>query len=68
MTQAELTRLQESELLGDVRLSCQIPCDHDMTVNVINTLENSDVDDPGSRPEVNITPDPEWTEKPAQTG
>jgi ferredoxin len=64
MTQAELERLQQRELLGHYRLSCQILCDHDMRVEVIHTLANSDLDDPGERPTDAITPDPVWIDRP----
>ena len=37
MTEAEVTKLQERGLTG-VRLSCQILCDHDMTVRAISRL------------------------------
>ena len=65
MTVAEHDRLQgNDELFGKVRLSCQIPCDADMTVRPIMTLTSEGMDDPGGRPEDNITPDPEWTDAP----
>lgn len=65
MTVAERDRLAQGDnLLGQIRLSCQVTCDHDMTVEPLNTLSNSGLDDPGSRPEVQITPDPEWTDAP----
>jgi ferredoxin len=38
MTAAEKERLAQRELSG-VRLSCQIVCDHDMTVRAISRLE-----------------------------
>ena len=59
-TQAEKTRLQEdpNNLFGKVRLSCQILCDHDMAVKPLMTMQNSDVDNPGRRPEDHITPEP----------
>src|SRR3989440_2201462 len=46
MTVAEKTRLEERGLAG-VRLSCQIVCDHDMTVRAISRLEGSGRPDPG---------------------
>jgi len=49
--------------LTGVRLSCQIPCDHDMTVRAISRLEGSGRADAGSRPADDITPPPEWTTK-----
>lgn len=64
MTAAELERLQARDLFGKYRLSCQILCDHDMRIDVINTLANSDLDDAGERPADTITPDPVWIAKP----
>src|SRR3989338_7567185 len=60
MTMAEKTRLSERGLTG-VRLSCQILCDHDMTVRAISRLEGSGRPDPGRTPEPAIQPPPEWT-------
>ena len=60
MTMAEKTRLEERNLIG-VRLSCQIVCDHDMTVRAISRLEGSGRPDPGRTPEPTIQPPPEWT-------
>jgi len=60
MTTAEKTRLEERNLIG-VRLSCQIVCDHDMTVRAISRLEGSGRPDPGRTPEPTIQPPPEWT-------
>ncbi|PJF26550.1 MAG: (2Fe-2S)-binding protein [Phototrophicales bacterium] len=64
MTAAELERLQARDLLGKYRLSCQILCDHEMRIEVINTVANSDLDDAGERPADAITPDPVWIAKP----
>jgi ferredoxin len=64
MTEAEKNRLQsEDGLYGRIRLSCQILCDHDMTVKPVMTMQNSVVDSPGKRPEDEITPDAVWTVK-----
>jgi ferredoxin len=60
MTMAEKTRLEERGLAG-VRLSCQIVCDHDMTVRAISRLTGSGRPDPGRTPEPTIQPPPEWT-------
>ena len=60
MTKAEQTRLAERGLTG-VRLSCQIVCDHDMTVRAISRLAGSGRPDPGRTPEPTIQPPPEWT-------
>jgi ferredoxin len=62
MTVAERAKLAEKELLGQVRLSCQILCDHDMTVRPLMTLSTSDLPDPGPEPQAEITPEPEWVE------
>lgn len=61
MTQAEKERLAARELSG-VRLSCQIRCDHDMTVRAISRLEGSGRADAGPPPDPDIQPPPEWTE------
>jgi ferredoxin len=62
MTVAERDKLAEKELLGQVRLSCQILCDHDMAVRPLMTLSSSGLPDPGPEPQVEITPTPEWVE------
>jgi ferredoxin len=58
-TAAEVERLAAKGLTG-VRLSCQIPCDHDMAVRAISRLEGSGRPDPGPIPEETITPPPVW--------
>lgn len=63
MTVAEKTTLEARELSG-CRLSCQILCDHDMTVRVISRLEGSGRADAGNRPKDEIEPQPvEWVDK-----
>jgi ferredoxin len=59
MTVAERDRLAQRGLTG-VRLSCQITCDHDMTVRAVSRLEGSGRPDAGPPPEPEITPPPEW--------
>jgi ferredoxin len=59
MTVAEKQVLAARALSG-VRLSCQIVCDHDMTVRAISRLEGTGRPDPGRTPEPGITPPPEW--------
>lgn len=59
MTKAEHERLTARALEG-VRLSCQILCDHDMTIRAISRLEGSGRPDPGRTPEPVITPPAEW--------
>jgi ferredoxin len=46
--------------VSGVRLSCQILCDHDMTVRAISRLTGSGRPDPGPPPAPTITPPPEW--------
>jgi ferredoxin len=58
-TAAEVERLTAKGLTG-VRLSCQILCDHDMTVRAISRLEGSGRPDPGPTPEETITPPAVW--------
>ena len=60
MTEAEKTVLAAKGATG-VRLSCQILCDHDMTVQAISRLEGSGRPDPGPTPAETITPPPVWT-------
>jgi len=59
MTVAEKERLAQRGLTG-VRLSCQILCEHDMTIRAISRLEGSGRPDPGGTPLPTITPPPEW--------
>src|ERR671939_989072 len=65
MTKAELEVLRNRDLLGQVRLSCQALCDHDVKVRVLMTVESTGLDGPGPNPESHITPEPEWVDKPA---
>src|SRR6058998_3890175 len=58
-TKAERDVLAAKGLSG-IRLSCQILCDHDMTVRAISRLEGSGRPDPGRTPEPFITPPPVW--------
>ena len=64
MTEAEVEVLENRNLLGQVRLSCQAVCDHDMKVRVLMTVTSTGLDSPGPKPEAEITPTPEWVEKP----
>jgi ferredoxin len=59
MTVAEKERLEARALTG-VRLSCQILCDHDMTVRAISRLEGSGRADAGGTPTDDIAPPPVW--------
>jgi ferredoxin len=53
---AEKTVLAAKGVTG-VRLSCQILCDHDMTVRVISRLEGSGRADAGGTPAAQIEPE-----------
>jgi hypothetical protein len=57
MTVAEKSVLAARGLSG-VRLSCQILCDHDMSVRAISRLAGSGRQDAGKRPEDDIQPQP----------
>ena len=59
MTAAEKHVMNARGLTG-VRLSCQIVCDHDMSVRAISRLEGSGRPDPGPTPLPTIQPPPEW--------
>ena len=60
MTEAEKQVLMAKGAVG-VRLSCQIVCDHDMTVRAISRLKDSGRPNPGGPPAPEITPPPVWT-------
>src|SRR4029077_5652430 len=63
LTVAEKSILAARGLTG-VRLSCQILCDHDMTVRIISRLAGSGRKDAGQRPLNDIQPQPAvWTDK-----
>lgn len=62
MTEAEKEKLAERGLSG-VRLSCQLLVNQDMTVRAISRLEGSGRADAGSRPEIEIHPEPVWVSK-----
>jgi ferredoxin len=58
-TKAELAALSARGLTG-VRLSCQILCDHDMTVRAISRLAGSGRTDAGPMPKPEIEPPAEY--------
>jgi ferredoxin len=60
MTEAEKAVLAARGLSG-IRLSCQILCDHDMSVRAISRLAGSGRPDAGKRPMDDIQPQPvQW--------
>jgi ferredoxin len=63
MTAAEKQVLAAKGLSG-VRLSCQIVCDHDMTVRIISRFAGSGRKDAGGRPTDAMQPQPvQWVAK-----
>ena len=61
MTVAEREVLKARGLTG-VRLSCQMLCDHDMSVRAISRLAGSAKKDVGPEPAPEIEPPPEWVD------
>jgi ferredoxin len=55
--EAELARAKD---LSDVRLSCQLLCDRDMTVRLVSRLAGSGRADAGNRPGDLIEPPAQW--------
>ena len=62
IAEAEKMVLAAKGVVGP-RLSCQIACDHDMTVRCISRLAGSGRADAGKRPADAITPPPVWLSK-----
>jgi ferredoxin len=64
MTQAEKDVLAARGVTETgIRLSCQIACDHDMSVELISRFEGSGRKDQGSPVGDAIVPEPVWTTK-----
>ena len=61
MTEAEKS-VRDAKGLDDpnVRLSCQLLCDRDMTVEVTSRLEGSGRKDQGGRPSAEMQPEARW--------
>ncbi len=64
MTRAEHDKLAERELLGEVRLSCQVLIEQDMEVEALMLMEEQGWADPGPEPTSHIEPEPEWMDTP----
>lgn len=62
ITVAEKNVLAAKGLSG-VRLSCQMLCDHDLSVRCISRVAGSGRPGPGNTPTQEIAPPPEWTTK-----
>ena len=64
MTEAEMMILDMRQLLEEARLSCQVYLDHDMKVRPLMTVSGTNANDPGAKPQEEITPEPIWIERP----
>ncbi|NLG09524.1 MAG: (2Fe-2S)-binding protein [Deinococcales bacterium] len=62
MTAAERSKLEEKGLLGQVRLACQIVCEHDMEVRPLMTLQSEGWPDTGPAPAEEVEPEARWFE------
>ena len=62
ITVAEKNLLAAKGLSG-IRLSCQMLCDHDLSVRCISRVEGSGRPGPGNVPTAEIAPPAEWTSK-----
>ncbi len=62
MTEAEHRLLNERGLFGQYRLSCQIVCDHDMSVTPAMTADNQPQwnGDTGPAPDPEVKPEAAW--------
>lgn len=60
MTRAEKEKLEQKDLLGRVRLACQILVEQDMKVKPLMRVSEQGWPDAGPEPETGITPEPEW--------
>jgi ferredoxin len=60
MTAAEHEKLHDIGRFGDMRLSCQIVVDRDMTVEPLMTVEDQGWDDAGPEPAIMVEPETEW--------
>ena len=63
MTRAEHDKLEDRGLLGEVRLSCQIVIEADMTLEPLMRVAAMGWSDPGPPPEPTVTPEPEWMKR-----
>lgn len=58
-TRAEYRKLEDAGLLGEVRLSCQVLVEHDMSVQVLKTLQSEGWPDTGPAVDPSLTPEAE---------
>jgi hypothetical protein len=64
MTKAELEVLERKDLLGQARLSYQAVADHNVKVRPLAKVSSTGAEGPGRKPEPEITPEPQWVERP----
>lgn len=60
MTEAEYEKLNDIGQYGEMRLSCQIVVDRDMTVKPLMTVQDQGWDDAGPEPAITVEPASEW--------
>lgn len=60
MTEAEYEKLTDIDQYGNMRLSCQIVVDRDMTVEPLMTVEDQGWDDAGPEPAITVEPEAKW--------
>jgi ferredoxin len=60
MTRAEYRKLSERELLGEVRLACQIVVDRPMRVQPLMRVRDMGWSDPGPTPKEDVEPEARW--------
>lgn len=60
MTEAEYFKLKDKDLVGQVRLSCQILCEQDMVVEPKNTKQSEGWADTGPVVADQVEPEPKW--------
>jgi ferredoxin len=63
MTRAEYEKLDQTDALGDYRLSCQITVDRPMTVTPLMLAEEMGWDDPGPAPVAEVEPEAQWRDR-----
>ena len=56
-------KMLEAKGVTGIRLSCQMLCDHDMSVRAISRLAGTGRPDAGPTPQPTIEPPPVWTTK-----
>lgn len=63
MTRVEYEKLEQTNALGDYRLSCQITVDRPMSVTPLMLGREMGWDDTGPEPAENVEPEAEWLER-----